>query len=73
MIVKIIECGSPIALGNVITICIKENSEQDEITKKIINTMSDIGKKTKAKLLIIRDFYKKDINLGKFLKDMVWL
>lgn len=68
--IKITECGSPIALGNTLSIKIKEGEKRKEILRFIINTMKDIGISNKAKFLVIRDFYKKDIQFDKELTKL---
>ncbi|MCK4797960.1 MAG: N-acetyltransferase [Spirochaetes bacterium] len=65
LIVKITECGSPIALGNIISISIKSGEKRNHILDLIIDTTIDIAKKNNANFLIIRDFYKKDLEFDK--------
>jgi predicted N-acyltransferase len=68
LITKILECGSPIALGN--NININSNYDIKEILPSIINSMIGIGKEKKARFLIMRDFYEKDIvALNVFFKN----
>ncbi len=67
LIVKITECGSPIALGNIFSISIRPREKRNRILDLIVKTMADIGWKNKANLLIIRDFYKKDLEFDKEL------
>ena len=68
-LIKVIECGSPVALGNIISFNIKENENIDEILDLIIKSVEKLAKKNKSKLIIFRDYYKGDKIFDKeFLK-----
>lgn len=68
-LINIIECGSPVALGNVISISIKKSEKAGEIVDLIIKSMEALAKKSRSKLIIFRDYYKGDRVFDKeFLK-----
>lgn len=69
-LINIIECGSPVALGNIISFSIKENENVSEILELIIKSMGTLAKNNKSKLIIFRDYYKGDKIFDKeFLKN----
>ena len=57
---KILECGSPIALGP--NINIKNGYDIKAVLPNIMKAMQKIGKEKKARFLIMRDFYGKDVD-----------
>jgi predicted N-acyltransferase len=68
-LINIIECGSPVALGNIISVNIKENQNKNEILGLIIDSAEALAKDNRSKLIIFRDYYGND-NLSdkEFLK-----
>ncbi|MBN2040901.1 MAG: GNAT family N-acetyltransferase [Spirochaetes bacterium] len=65
LILKLTECGTPIALGN--TISITENIDRKQAFSLIINEIEKMARKAKRGILLIRDFYDEDINFFDYL------
>lgn len=59
LILKFIECGTPVAIGNTITI--QQNEDSERILKIFSDQMNDIGKKHRVKIQLFRDFYENEI------------
>lgn len=68
MRIKVIECGTPTALGNTITIV--QGYDYLEILKEICLAMEKFGREKKIHILIFRDFYEKDLESYDKLKKI---
>jgi len=66
LILKFIECGTPVALGN--TISFAEEVDKEESLKLIVKKMEEVGRKKKIDLLLLRDFYDRDLSTFNCLK-----
>jgi predicted N-acyltransferase len=60
LIIKITECGSPVSLGN--TISIASDTDKKEVLILIINKIENIAKIQKTNLIILRDFYEDELS-----------
>lgn len=57
--IKTIECGSPTALGNTITVI--DGVEREVVVKLIIKEMEEFAREKKVSILILRDFFDEDL------------
>jgi predicted N-acyltransferase len=57
--IKAIECGSPTALGNTITIV--KNVDREAVVKLIVSEMEFYAREKKVSILILRDFFDEEL------------
>jgi len=63
---RIIECGTPTALGNTITFA--NNVHNEKIMELIVDKMKEYAKEKKINILVLRDFYEEEILFFDILK-----
>jgi predicted N-acyltransferase len=68
LILRFIECGTPVALGNVITI--SQKVEREKALKLIVEAMQEAGQRKKIGLFLIRDFYEEELFFYKDLESL---
>jgi predicted N-acyltransferase len=55
---RFIECGTPVALGNIISFA--ENINKQLVLSYLINKIENIAKKEKIGIIVLRDFYENE-------------
>jgi predicted N-acyltransferase len=65
-ILRSLECGCPIALGN--TIAVVDSSERREALKELCSCIEKLAHELKARLVLFRDFFDKETEVPELLK-----
>ncbi len=68
LILKSVECGTPVALGN--TISFRKGVDKVAALKLIVQETEQIAKKLGVKVLLFRDFYTEELDFYNNLRDM---
>lgn len=67
-ILRSLECGTPVALGN--TISFKDGADKAAVLRLLAQQIENLAKKIKVKTVLFRDFYNEELSLFDSLKEL---